>query len=66
MHVLIRCSAQARHGSGNYYSCVSGDYGPGGVSNEELIIIIIIIIIHPDFLPPPRRGSNVKSDNTTP
>ena len=29
-----------------------------------IIIIIIIIIIYPDFLPTPRRGSHVKSDNT--
>ena len=28
------------------------------------IIIIIKIIIYHDFLPPPSRGSHVKSDNT--
>ena len=32
--------------------------------NIVIIIIIIIIIIYLDFLPPPRRGSHVKSDNT--
>ena len=29
-----------------------------------LICIGVIIIIYHDFLPPPRRGSLVKSDNT--
>ena len=29
-----------------------------------LIILIIIMITYHDFLPPPRRGSHVKSDNT--
>ena len=29
-----------------------------------IIIIIIIIITYHDFLPPPRRGSHVKSDCT--
>ena len=31
--------------------------------SEKHIVIIIIIIYH-DFLPPPRRGSHVKPDNT--
>ena len=30
------------------------------------IVIIIKIIIYHDFLPPPRRGSHVKSANTHP
>ena len=29
-----------------------------------MMIIIISIIIYHDFLPPQRRGSHVKSDNT--
>ena len=34
------------------------------MSSQFMIMIIIIIIIYHDFLPTPRRGSHVKSDNT--
>ena len=36
-----------------------------GIAREVVVMpIIIIIIIYHDFLPPTRRGSHVKSDNT--
>ena len=31
---------------------------------SDLDILRVIITIYHDFLPPPRRGSHVKSDNT--
>ena len=37
---------------------------PESWKHSMMMMIIIIIIICHDFLPPSRRGSHVKSDNT--
>ena len=46
------------------FSIVMENEVPFSMAMENVVPFIIIIITNHDFLPPPRRGSHVKSDNT--